>query len=97
MVEPSHTEINRSVGRLEGRMDALERLVTDGFRRIEGMLTEALKEHKENTEDHDGRLRKVEETQSEQRGAWKTICIIGGIAGVAAGLVGSLVGVLFGG
>lgn len=97
MVEPSHTEINRSVGKLEGRMDALEGLVKDGFREIKGMLSEALKKHEEKADEHDERFRKIEETQSEQRGAWKAVVAIGGVVGVLAGLAGSMIGVFFGG
>lgn len=77
MTQPTHTELQRDFGRMEGRMDALDRAVTDGFKRVEDALTKI-----------DGRLDAIDTRESERKGAMKIIALVaGGVSFVVSVLV----------
>lgn len=87
MQQPNHSDLQRSLGRVEGnqsameaRMDRFESLVKDGFEKVEDALGTI-----------DKRLAQIEQRESERKGAWKTLVAIA--AGVS-GLVGYLVNYL---
>ena len=78
MTQPSHSDIQRDLGRVEGkfdamekRMDHLEKTVTSGFEKVEQGLSKI-----------DQRLAKIEAERAEQKGAWKVIATVA--AGVSA-------------
>lgn len=81
MIQPTHGEIQRDLGRMEGkadamgaRLDRLEKIVTDGFDKI------------------DERLARIEKTESERKGAWKVIVTVaGGVAGGVSAAVAVLI------
>lgn len=84
---PSHDDLQRSLGRVEGnqsameaRMDRFEKLVTDGFEKVEDTLTAIEK-----------RLAAIETKETERKGAWKVIVAVAGVvSAVVAALVKSL-------
>lgn len=84
---PDHAEMQRSLGRVEGnqsameaRMDRFEKLVTDGFEKVEDTLTAIEK-----------RLAAIETKETERKGAWKVIVAVAGVvSAVVAALVKSL-------
>lgn len=84
MTVPSHDDLQRSLGRVEGnqsameaRMDRFEKLVTDGFGKVEDTLTAIEK-----------RLAAIETKETERKGAWKVIVgVAGTVSAVVAGCV----------
>lgn len=80
----SHDDLQRSLGRVEGnqsqleaRMDRFEKLVTDGFEKLEGSLSAI-----------DTRLAAIERKETERKGAWKVIvAVAGGVSAVVAALI----------
>ena len=87
MQQPNHSDLQRSLGRVEGnqsameaRMDRFESLVKDGFGKVEDALGAI-----------DKRLAQIEQRESERKGAWKTLVAI---AAAVSGLVGYLVNYL---
>lgn len=89
MTQPTHTELQRGVGRLEGtfaamekRMDTLEKTVTDGFDKMTMGLSKI-----------DQRLASIEAKEAERKGAWKVItAIAAAVAAVVASAVKYLMG-----
>lgn len=83
----NHDDLQRSLGRVEGnqsameaRMDRFEKLVTDGFEKVEDTLTAIEK-----------RLAAIETKETERKGAWKVIVAVAGVvSAVVAALVKSL-------
>lgn len=74
----SHEDLQRSLGRVEGnqsqleaRMDRFEKLVSDGFDKLEGTLSAI-----------DKRLAAIENKETERKGAWKVM--VGVASGVSA-------------
>lgn len=74
----THDDLQRSLGRVEGsqsqleaRMDRFEKLVSDGFDKLEGSLSAI-----------DKRLAAIESKETERKGAWKVI--VGVASGVSA-------------
>lgn len=68
----SHDDLQRSLGRVEGnqsameaRMDRFEKLVTEGFEKVEKTLSEMQRE-----------LGEIKAKESERKGAWKIIATI---------------------
>lgn len=80
MTQPTHTELQRDFGRMEGRMDALDRTVTDGFKRVEETLAKI-----------DARLDSLDAKESERKGAWGVIMAVASIAGLLASILGSFI------
>lgn len=80
----SHEDLQRSLGRVEGnqsqleaRMDRFEKLVSDGFEKLEGSLTAI-----------DKRLAAIESKETERKGAWKVVVgVASGVSAVVAALV----------
>lgn len=80
----SHEDLQRSLGRVEGnqsqleaRMDRFEKLVTDGFDKLEGSLSAI-----------DQRLAAIERKETERKGAWKVIVLVAsGVSAVVAGII----------
>lgn len=75
----SHDDLQRSLGRVEGnqsqleaRMDRFEKLVTDGFEKVEGSLAAI-----------DKRLAAMEDKETERKGAWKVIVTVAGAVSAA--------------
>jgi hypothetical protein len=88
MPEATHNDLQRSLGRveatqsaLEARMDRFEKLVTEGFDKID-----------EGLERIDKRLTALEAKESERKGAWGVIVTVSGVVG---GLAAALVKYLF--
>lgn len=89
MTQPTHTELQRDVGRVEGtlaavekRMDKLETTVTEGFEKVEQGLGKI-----------DRRLAAIEAREAERKGAWK---VVSAIAAAVAAVVASAVKYLMG-
>lgn len=82
MTQPTHTELQRDFGRMEGRMDALDKTVNEGFRRVEDSLTKI-----------EQRLDAVDALNNERKGAWNVIV---GVAGAVGGLAGIVVPIIVG-
>ena len=62
---------------MEGRMDALDRTVTDGFKRVEDTLAKI-----------DARLDTIDTRESERKGAWRVIAwVSGGVSFVVSVVV----------
>lgn len=76
MTQPTHTDLQRDFGRMEGRMDAFDKALAEGFSRIENALTKI-----------DGRLDAIDTRESERKGAWRVIVAVAGAVGGLAGLV----------
>ena len=80
----SHEDLQRSLGRVEGnqsqleaRMDRFEKLVSDGFEKLEGSLSAI-----------DKRLAAIESKETERKGAWKVIVLVAsGVSAVVAGII----------
>lgn len=86
----SHDDLQRGLGRVEGnqtameaRMDRFEKLVSEGFAKVEGTL-----------ETISTRLAQIEAKEAERKGGWK---IIAAIVACVVGVVSSLVTKYFGG
>ena len=82
MTGPTHADIHRDLGRveatqagLEERMDRFEKLVTDGFEKLEKKLD---KSHEQLAD----RLMQLEKSEHKRNGAWtaseRGLAIIGG-------------------
>ena len=77
----SHEDLQRSLGRVEGnqsqleaRMDRFEKLVSDGFDKLEGTLSAI-----------DTRLAAIERREDQRKGAWKVIVgVAGGVSAAVA-------------
>lgn len=77
----SHEDLQRSLGRVEGnqsqleaRMDRFEKLVSDGFDKLESTLSAI-----------DTRLAAIERREDQRKGAWKVIVgVAGGVSAVVA-------------
>lgn len=89
MTQPSHSDLQRDVGRLEGcfaamekRLDHLEKAVNDGFDKVAGGI-----------EKIDKRLAQIEAKEAERKGAWK---VVSAIAAAVAAVVASAVKYLMG-
>lgn len=89
MTQPSHSDLQRDVGRLEGRfaamekrLDHLEKAVNDGFDKVAGGI-----------EKIDKRLAAIEAKELERKGAWK---VVSAIAAAVAAVVASAVKYLMG-
>lgn len=76
MTQPTHTDLQRDFGRMEGRMDALDKAMGEGFSRVETALAKI-----------DGRLDAIDTRESERKGAWRVIVAVAGAVGGLAGLV----------
>jgi hypothetical protein len=80
----THDDLQRSLGRVEGsqsqleaRMDRFEKLVSDGFDKLEGSLSAI-----------DQRLAAIEKKETERKGAWKVIVMVaGGVSAVVAAVI----------
>lgn len=72
MSAPTHTDIHRDIGRMEGRLDAVE----DRLSKIEAML-----------ERIDQRLAKNDARESERKGAWSLVVLLASLASIAVGWV----------
>ena len=89
MTQPSHFDLQRDVGRLEGRfvamekrLDHLEKAVNDGFDKVAGGI-----------EKIDKRLAAIEAKELERKGAWKVItAVAAGVSAVVASVVKYLIG-----
>lgn len=86
---PNHTDIHRSLGQMEGRMEGIEKKITDGFESIHAKIDAALG-------DHESRIRGLEQTEQERLGAWKLLAIIGAAVGALVGLVSTFWNSIFG-
>lgn len=89
MPSPNHTDISRSIGHLEGRMEGLEKKIVDGFESIHAKIDAALG-------DHESRIRGLEQTQQEQHGAWRLLAVIGAISAAVGGLIAGFWNYIFG-
>ena len=74
-----HNDLQRSLGRIEGKQSAMEervgrfeRLVSEGFEKVEGAL-----------ERIDKRLGEIEARESERKGSFKIIATLAGVIGAA--------------
>lgn len=70
----THDDLNRDLGRMEGKQDAMGARLD----RLETLVTDGFKAIQE-------RLDKIDQRESERKGAWKTII-------AAASLIGGVVG-----
>lgn len=69
----NHDDLHRDIGRMEGRLDAME----NRLEKMEAVL-----------ERIDNRLAKIEQQETERRGAWKVIvAVAGGVSALVAGLI----------
>jgi len=69
----SHEDLHRDIGRMEGRLDAMEDRL--------GQMAATL-------ERIDGRLAKIEARESERRGAWVVLVALGSLlSGLVAWLI----------
>ena len=60
----THEDLHRDIGRMEGRLDAME----NHLKKMEVVLDRI-----------DGRLAKIEQQETERRGAWKVIVSVSGL------------------
>jgi len=89
MTQPSHSDLQRDVGRLEGRfaamekrLDHLEKAVNDGFDKVASGIDKI-----------DKRLAAIEAKEAERKGAWKVIALVaGGVSAIVASVVKYLMG-----
>lgn len=80
-VQPSHSELQRDVGRVEGtlgamgdRLDKLEEAMDKGFDKVGAGL-----------EKIDKRLAVIESREAESKGAWKVVVVVAtAVSGVIA-------------
>ena len=89
MPSPDHTDIYRSLGQMEGRMEGIENKITDGCESIHAKIDAALG-------DHESRIRGLEQTQQEQRGVWRLLTVIGAISAAVGGLIAGFWNYIFG-
>lgn len=85
MNQPTHDDLQRSLGRVEGnqdsmekRMDRFERLVSEGFEKLERVLGGIEK-----------RLDVIEDKEIERKTAWR---VVAAVATVVSAAVSALVG-----
>ena len=76
MTQPTHADIERTLGRLEGnaaaleqRMDRLEKVVTEGFEKLSNKIDA------------------LEKMESERKGAWKVVAAVSSLIGAIAAAV----------
>jgi CHASE3 domain sensor protein len=89
MTQPTHSDLQRDVGRIEGafaamekRMDTLEKTVTEGFEKVSDGLDKI-----------DRRLATIEAKEAERKGAWKVIALVaGGVSALVASVIKYLMG-----
>jgi hypothetical protein len=74
---PNHTDLHRDIGRMEGRLDAME----DRLSKIEAIA-----------ERIDGRLANIEARENERKGVLWTLSILAAVIGGTAGYVGAIMG-----
>jgi hypothetical protein len=74
-----HNDLQRSLGRIEGKQSAMEervgrfeKLVSDGFTKMDTAL-----------ERIDTRLAEIEAKESERKGSWRILAVLGGVVGAA--------------
>ena len=89
MQSPNHSDIYHSLGQMEGRMEGIEKKITDGFESIHAKIDAALG-------DHESRIRGLEQTQQEQRGAWRLLTVVGAISAAVGGLIAGFWNYIFG-
>jgi len=89
-IQPSHSELQRDVGRVEGtlgamgdRLDKLEAAVDKGFDKVGAGL-----------EKIDKRLAVIEARDAEKKGAWKVVVVV---ATAVSGVIAWLANYIFGG
>jgi len=73
----THTDLQRDMGRVEASLEALEKVVSQGFSEIKAEIVDLKKEVAD--------LRRAE---TERKGAWKVIvAVAGGVSAVVAALI----------
>lgn len=64
MTLPTHTDLHRDIGRMEGRLDAVENRLAQMVAALERI---------------DERLAKIETRENERRGAWMVLVALGSL------------------
>lgn len=85
----SQDDLQRGLGRVEGnqgameaRMDRFEKLVSDGFEKVEGSLDKI-----------SSRLGQIEDRESERKGAWRVMAFVASlVSSIVAFVVTKLMG-----
>lgn len=68
----TNNDLHRDIGRMEGRLAALE----DRFEKMEALL-----------ERIDGRLAKIENQETERKGAWRVLVFVSGVLSSAVAAI----------
>lgn len=99
MTQPSHAELQRDVGRVEGtlaavekRLDRFEENVNGRFDEIKGLLSDALEAGHERHKALDGRIGELERAEERRKG-W--LAATASIASIVAGFLAWLANKLF--
>lgn len=83
MTQPTHTELQRDFGRMEGRMDSLQREVGE----VKQAMSDGFKDLKQILSNLETRLDAVDALNSERKGAWKVITIVSGVVSLVVSIV----------
>ena len=99
MRQPSHSELQRDVGRVEGtlaavekRLDRIEESLSEGLGKIEGLLSDALEKGHERHSALDSRIGELEKAEERRKG-W--LAATTSIASLIAGAIVWLANKLF--
>jgi hypothetical protein len=94
MTDLTHSDLQRSLGRVEGRLTALEGAMVAGFRDLKDMIREAVHDGDTDQILVVGRLDAIEKREERRKGAWGVIVTMAGMAG---GVFAWIAGRIFGG
>lgn len=99
MQQPTHSELQRDVGRVEGtlsavekRLDRMEEAMNKGFDEIKGLLSDTLETGHERHKTLDGRIGELEKAEERRKG-W--LAATASIASIVAGFLAWLANKLF--
>lgn len=83
MTDVSHSDIQRAIGRLEGKVDSM----ADARKERDGNIDDRFGRVEEKLDRVEVDLRAIREVLDKAKGGWKALVIIGGIAGAVASWV----------
>jgi len=83
MAEPSHGDLQRDLGRVEGRIDEMARARAARDEAVDGRFAALERELRGARAD----MGEIKETLAQGKGGWKVLVAAGGLVGAIAGAV----------
>jgi len=85
--QPTHTDLQRDFGRMEGRMDSLQHEVGE----VKVAMANGFKDVKALLEKVETRLDSIDAINSERRGAWKVIVAVSGAVSLIISIIAPMI------